>query len=318
MQPYRGKHSGPQVKQPTIVHVPEPVSEIPAVVPQKAARFHPLPLIIFLILVIFLLIGFLSPHFPETEQTEWVCDDLSATQDHIRIVFVSDIHYGFYFSESQLDKLFSQITSMRPDIVIFGGDYGNDIESSIAFFNKLAEKKLHARYKILGILGDTDTDHTDAQNNRLSDAMENASVIPLLNSVYKVDINGGSILVAGVDDPTSGSPDVKTVASKVKQSDFVIFLAHSPSILQEAQQAVDSSGKLNWFDLALFGHTHGGQIPFMGDSFGLTYGIDKHYHTGWLDENKVPILISNGLGTVRLPFRFFTPAQIHQIDLLTK
>ena len=148
--------------------------------------------------------------------------------------------------------------------------------------------------------------------------MKNASVTPLFNSVDQVRINNGSIWIAGVDDPTFGSPRVQAVASSVRQEDFVIFLAHSPAILQEAQQATDISRKLNWFDMAFFGHTHGGQIPFLGDSLGLTYGIDSHYHTGWLDENKVPILISNGLGTVRLPFRFFAPAQIHQIDLVAK
>lgn len=318
MQPYRGKHSGPQVKQITYVKPLEPVSEIPTVIPQKRIHIRPLPLIILILLIIILLFGYFAPYFPTVESTEWVLDSLPSDLERVRIVYLSDIHYGFYYSESRLDKLISQINSMYPDIVIFGGDYGQNIDSSVAFFNKLAEKTMHVRYKVLGVPGDTDTDHSEAQNKRLYDAMKNASVTPLFNSVDQVRFRNGSILIAGVDDSTFGSPNVQAVASSVRQSDFVIFVAHNPSILQEAQQAGDANGKLNWFDLALFGHTHGGQIPFLGDSFGLTYGIESHYHSGWLDENKVPILISNGVGTVRIPFRFFAPAQIHQIDLIAK
>lgn len=317
MEPYRGKHSKPQGPS-SMMQIRQPMTEPSAVVPKKKAKGRAFALIIVVLLFICILFGFFAPFFPTIEHTVWACDSLSSDVGNIRIVFVSDIHYGFFYNENRLHKLVSQINSLYPDILIFGGDYGNDIDSSVEFFNKLSEHTLHVRYKILGVFGDKDTDHSEAQNKRLSDAMKNASVTPLYNSVDQVLINNGSIWIAGVDDPTFGSPNIKSVASATRQDDFVVFVAHNPSILQEAQQTTDKNGKLNWFDLALFGHTHGGQIPFLGDSFGLTYGIDEHYQSGWLDENRVPILISNGLGTVHIPFRYFAPAQIHQIDLNIK
>lgn len=313
MQPYQGKHA-PR-KMPA--YTPTPVT---------ASRGHfrharinrkrrlLIALVVFLVLLP-LLICILEPGMLTVDRVTLRSEDLPSDVGHLRIAYVSDIHYGFFFNDGRVEDLVSRINSLNPDLVLFGGDYGADNLSAVSFFNKLAGHTVHARYKVMGVVGDTDLGESAFELNLLKDAMKNAGVIPLVNTVEPVRIGNSTVYVAGVDDPVAGTPALSSVASSVKGKDFVIFLAHNPQIISAAQSATDADGRLNWFDLALFGHTHGGQMKLFGSFLGLTEDIPDRYHGGWLTENRVNILVSNGVGTEFLPFRFFTPPQIHQIDI---
>ena len=73
-------------------------------------------------------------------------------------------------------------------------------------------------------------------------------------------------------------------------------------------------------EVALFGHTHGGQISFFGKSpfFNLKTDVGPRYMSGWLEENRAAVLISNGVGTSGAPVRLFAPPQIHLITLKSR
>ena len=120
-----------------------------------------------------------------------------------------------------------------------------------------------------------------------------------------------------VDDYYNGFPDVKGVAAQVDKEDFVIFAGHTPDFLPDALKAADRNGDGHWFDLALFGHTHGGQINLFGYTpfKNVDESLSARYMTGWHEENRAGILISNGVGTSVLPVRLFAQPQIHLITL---
>ena len=63
--------------------------------------------------------------------------DLPSDANHLRIVYVSDIHWGFWYSDADLGGLLSRINSLRPDLVLFGGDYATDNASALQFFQHL-------------------------------------------------------------------------------------------------------------------------------------------------------------------------------------
>ena len=72
--------------------------------------------------------------------------------------------------------------------------------------------------------------------------------------------------------------------------------------------------------IALFGHTHGGQVNFFGYSpfANLSPGVGSRYLSGWLEENRAAILVSNGVGTSGFPVRVFAPPQVHLITLKSR
>ena len=94
----------------------------------------------------------------------------------------------------------------------------------------------------------------------------------------------------------------------------MIFLSHSPEIIPEAINAADRNGRRQWFDLGLYGHTHGGQLAFLGQYLGISK-VEERYEQGWLRENRTDMLVSRGVGTSILPIRFLRRPQIHQITI---
>jgi len=142
-------------------------------------------------------------------------------------------------------------------------------------------------------------------------------VTGLVNSVASIKLGRNYIYVAGADDYAKGYPKVDQVASQVHEDDFVIFAGHSPNLLPAMHDARDSAGNSHWYDVALFGHTHGGQVNLFGYTpfRKLRTEMGSHYRSGWLEENRAHLLVSNGVGTEFVPLRLFASPQIHLIVL---
>ena len=201
-------------------------------------------------------------------------------------------------------------------MVLFGGDYATDHQTAIQFFQKLRSgEKIRSRYGTFGVVGETDRGESDFDLAELTEEMANADVEPLVNRSVPVHIGAARIYIAGLDDVTAGRPDLKAVSRSVSASDYVIFLSHNPSVVPDAQLAKDSSGNLGWFDLGLFGHTHGGQMLFFSSLLGISDDIPERYKGGWLKENRVDLLVSRGVGTSVYPGRLFCLPQIHYIEV---
>ena len=312
MNEYRGKHapSAPWAVAST------------AAVPVRHARHgrksrrRVKNILLVLLLLVVLAYPFIEARILTTETVSLQSDDLPADANHLRVVYLSDIHWGFWYNDGDLGRLLAKINSLRPDLVLFGGDYATDHESALVFFRHLqGMAKIHARYGVYGVPGETDCSGETQDRTVLAEAMANAGITPLFNRVEYVQVGAGRICIAGLDDVTKGSPDLKSLVSSVSSGDYVIFLSHNPAVISEAQQTRDSSGSLGWFDLGLFGHTHGGQMKFFSGLLDIAEDVPAHYLSGWFTENRVNLLVSRGVGTSVFPARLFCPPQIHLIEV---
>ena len=274
-------------------------------------------MILLIVLIAAILIWpLIEAHMLGTERVKLKAEQLPAEANNLRIVYLSDIHYGFWFSEGELNRLISKINGLRPDLVLFGGDYATDHQSAVEFFKKLKSgERIRSRYGAFGVIGETDRGESDFDLAELTETMANADVEPLVNRVVPVHIGAARIYIAGLDDVTAGKPDLKAVSRSVAASDYVIFMSHSPSVIPDAQLAKDSSGNLGWFDLGLFGHTHGGQMLFFSSLLNIADEVPERYRGGWLKENRVDLLVSRGVGTSVFPGRLFCFPQIHCIEV---
>jgi predicted MPP superfamily phosphohydrolase len=167
------------------------------------------------------------------------------------------------------------------------------------------------------VLGNHDRTIPEANMTTLRAAMQSAGVTLLVNETARVRVGSDAIYIAGVDDYGNGRPDIRGVAAQMAADDYVIFLSHSPAAIPDALKATDKDGLKGWFDLGLFGHTHGGQIALVGELLGISH-VDARYERGWLKENRADILISHGVGTSLLPIRVLRPPQLHVITVKAK
>lgn len=248
----------------------------------------------------------------ETEETTLTSADLPAGIGQLRIVYATDIHKGGLYTANRVAALISHINACNADIVLLGGDYANDSRGAVEFFQQMPA--IQARYGVYAVLGNHDRTLPEANMTTLRSVMQTAGVTALINTVSRVRIGTNDIYIAGIDDVNNGWPDLKGVASQVSASDYVIFLCHSPAIIPDALQAVDKNGRKDWFDLGLFGHTHGGQIAVLGTMLGID-GASGPYTKGWFKNNRTDLLVSRGVGTTGVPLRLFCKPQIHLITV---
>lgn len=271
-----------------------------------------LHLVIGLVILFVLSWPLLETFMLETEETTLTSADLPAGIGQLRIVYATDIHKGGLYTANRVAALISHINACNADIVLLGGDYASDSRGAVEFFRQMPA--IQARYGVYAVLGNHDRTLPEANMTTLRSVMQTAGVTALINTVSRVRIGTHDLYIAGIDDVNNGWPDLKGVASQVSASDYVIFLSHSPAIIPDALKAVDKNGRKDWFDLGLFGHTHGGQIAVLGTML-KDDGVPDQYTKGWFKHNRADLLVSRGVGTADVPLRLFCKPQIHLITV---
>ena len=277
-------------------------------------------LYIFLILlaVLILLYPLMEPRFISVEQESIVLSDLPEDIRQLRIVYVTDIHQdGFpWFSASRTASLVSRINSFNADLVLFGGDYTSDPAKTLDFFEALPS--IHSNYGAFAVFGEHDLAVTEANYSDLRNILNAKGITLLNNAAQPVRIGQKNICIAGVNFSSLSRAALGQVSASVKSEDFVILLCHTPEAIEDLFRARDYNGKDNWFDIALFGHTHGDQLAFGLPWLHIAPEVSESHRRGWIEEHRTPMLISQGIGTTGLPIRVGCPPQIHLITIRSR
>lgn len=208
---------------------------------------------------------------------------------NFRIFFISDIHRR-RINKKTIEKIKEPI-----DIIIIGGDITEKfvpLQRTIKNIRRLKKWQ----QPIYFIWGNNDY---EAQPDRLARMLRQENVIILTNSNDTIIRGNRTISILGLDCFTYGEPRLD-LAMQGAQGSFMILLTHDPEAFY-----LLSDQELQSIDIALAGHTHGGQIRIMGVGPYERGGLDKYKNT--------KILISEGYGYSSLPFRLGTNSQCHVI-----
>ncbi len=246
-------------------------------------------------------------------QLDTVVDERSFPQlpqslDGLVLAFASDIHFGPLLNQRRLQDLVNQINDMKADLILLGGDYGEDTATAIQCFE--AMPPLHARHGVYAAIGNHDRMGTALEFAHLLKAMENKQVTALYNQAVTLAINGTAMRLCSVDDVKRGNPDFTPLISSEKNKNFTIFMPHSPDALPMAEIVTDFH-----YDLVLAGHTHGGQLVMFGRSLHSSSRYGDRFRSGWMTFDGKPLLVTHGVGTSLLPIRLGAKAQVHRITL---
>ena len=241
-------------------------------------------------------------------------ENLPDNMNNLRIAYVTDIHAytGPYGSQASVDGMIHRVNTLNADLVLLGGDYSTDTEGAIRFFR--SSQAFTANQAVAGVIGETDLEN-DSRLAELQSAMLGAGVVPLINNVEAVRIGSGTLYIAGLDDCNAGTPDIAAVSSRLKESDTVILLSHSPEILPQVYSTRDKEGGVHWFDLVLCGHTHGGKARFVTLSLTSPLKTAQKYMSGVFTDNRATEIVSRGVGMTGLPVRVMCRPEIYLITL---
>ena len=229
--------------------------------------------------------------------------DVPEAFEGFRIAFVSDLHYKSLLKEQGLNNLVRLLIAQKADVLLMGGDYQEGCEYVEPLFAALSRVK--TPMGTYGVMGNNDYERC---HDEIVRTMKHYGMRVLEHEVDTLRKDGQQIIIAGVRNPFDLTHNGVSPTLALSPKDFVILLVHTPDYIEDVSVANT--------DLALAGHTHGGQVRV----FGVAPVLNSHYGNRFLtglayNTAKIPLIITNGIGTSQLPIRIGAPAEVVMITL---
>ena len=237
---------------------------------------------------------------------EWNYFDISKSdQNKIKIIQITDLHLDQLRSFHK--SIAKKINTIQPDLICITGDSVDHTEQiePLNQFLKLIEPSIQ-KYAIAG-----NAEYQGHVNlTALKSVYSKNNCELLINEHRTISIKGRDLSIIGIDDLIAGNPDFEKAVAHLKETETNIILSHCP---EYRDLIAKQSGNLN-IDIVLSGHTHGGQITFLGIAPFKPKG-SGNYLKGWYKESEPKMYVSKGIGTSMFPIRLGARAEMVEIEL---
>jgi len=237
--------------------------------------------------------------------------DLPINLSELRIVQISDLHFGSSPDKSTIIEMCYMVESLNPDIIFITGDFVNFDPNEL----KLGLEEvgnLRSKYGTYAVLGNHDHYMAPSEHTRLIDEIKNSGINLLINENVQLPINGEILNIVGVDNSGARQTfaDWDKSFSDIDKRNKTILLCHDP--INWEKNIIDKLPA----DLTLSGHTHGGQIAFslLGMNFSPAQFAYKHF-AGLYSHKDQYLYVNRGIGTSGPPMRLSMDPEITLITL---
>ncbi len=252
----------------------------------------------------------------------------------VKIAAIADLHACLpWMTAARVRSIVAATNAQKPDLVVLLGDFiathrfVAQAEDKSAWAAALAE--LEAPFGVHAVLGNHDWwEFRDVQVRRAGPtpvglALEAAGIPVYENKAVRIVKDGKAFWLAGLGDQWAffkhrdfekhwrtfgyeGVDDVDATLAQVTDAAPVIMMAHEPDVFERMPARVS---------LTLSGHTHGGQVQFMGLAPVVPSRFGRRYAYGHVEEAGRDLIVSGGLGCSGLPIRFGRPPEVPIIEL---
>ncbi len=276
-----------------------------------------------LIVLITIAAGMINASVVRIRRAEVRLTDLPPAFDGVTVLYASDIDLFGLNTPRRSGELFDRLQSLKPDILLLGGDYTS--ASLLEILNRSGEKgansdisrkartdffhyiaSFEAPLGKYAIAAPEDQDRQD-----LANTLSSADVNPLFNRRAELRRGGDVLYLAGICEE---SANLNSAGRVFDRGDCVLAVAYSPAVLPVLLTGEAGDGGA-WADLVLSGHTHGGQIRLFGRSVLPLAREELRRLSGWGYENGLPVLVTQGVGCEGVNLRLGTAPEIWLITL---
>jgi len=239
---------------------------------------------------------------------EYELELTSGGESSLRVVQFSDVHLGPNYSLEQLEKLVVKINGLQPDVIAFTGDL-MDVPSQFEDRSKISAilGKLSSKYGNYAVWGNHDRGGGGVKF--YEDIMNTSGFKLLTNESSTIELENGKVVnIIGLDEAMLGNPDIPKAYSGTSNQGMNLLILHQPDLIEDV-------GYDN-IDVALAGHSHGGQVdvPLIGPIY--TPPLAEKYTKGLYELGIHKYLyVNSGIGTTRIPVRFWNPAEISVFNI---
>ncbi len=241
----------------------------------------------------------------EVVQKDLVFPGLPKDLDGLRIVQLTDLHFGAFFGPKDVERAVGLANDWNPHLTVLTGDlitrHGDDLEGCLRILAKLRTAS--------GIYGCHGNHEHYARCEKSGVQLAARHGIRILRQENEALRFGEARLnLTGFDYQPLGKAYLRGAESLTVPGAFNLLLQHNPDVLPRAARA--------GFDLTLAGHTHGGQIniDIAGTPFNIAT-IYTPYTRGLYRLGGSALYVSSGLGTVALPVRLGAPPEVSLLRL---
>jgi predicted MPP superfamily phosphohydrolase len=220
--------------------------------------------------------------------------DLPRELDGLKIGQISDIHLGWMFTSSNLQRAIDWLNKLQPDLLALTGDFiGHDLDIDM-LRTQLAG--ITAPAGVYAVLGNHDY-WTDVA--AIEQLFKEQGIVLLRNEQRTIVVNGVPLSIVGVDCVWEAQHNVEQAFNERLPELATIVLAHEPDIADEIVRYKPL--------LQLSGHTHGGHfaLPLLGPAFLPRHGF--RYFRGLQRVGGMWLYVSRGVGG--FPLRLGCPPE---------
>lgn len=248
--------------------------------------------------------------------------NLPSSFDGLKIVQVSDIHSGSFYSKTAVKGGIEMLMAEKPDVVFFTGDLVNDETREVSDYIEVF-KNVKAPLGVYSTTGNHDYGNyrlwpsDEAKDQNFKDLIEAHKLLGwdlLMNEHRFLEVDGERIAVIGIENwgmgrfPKYGKMDLAYPGTG--DAPLKILLSHDPSHW-DAQVRPEYPD----VDLMLAGHTHGFQ-------FGIEAGDFKWSPSQWIyeqwaglyQEGNQYLYVNRGYGYIGYPGRIGILPEITVIE----
>jgi len=240
-------------------------------------------------------------------------ENLPPHLEGFRILQISDLHSD---SDDMNIDIWRHIDNLEFDMVAITGDIilGRRQFSSGPITELDPHREQFARLAAKVPTFFVEGNHESHNFPQVAALMDELGINFLRNDAVYHEFNGGIIEIIGLaDNSTLQRMRFAGFNELFNESEnFQLVLMHQPQLFD----LFNESG----INLALAGHTHGGQIrlPFVPTIYAPGQGFWPRYGAGFYRHNDAVLYVSRGLGTTYFPLRFWNRPEIAVIELRAK
>lgn len=220
--------------------------------------------------------------------------------DSLRIVAVSDMHVGYLIDKDILSMYVDKIMELKPDVILLVGDIIDyDLPPLVDQGMDEEFRRLKAPYGVYVSTGNHE--YRLNAEEKIAWLGEKTGMTLLRDEAVKIDDK--FYIIGREDDNAPLRKKLSQVMTGVDRNLPLIVMNHEPKHLEEESK--------EQIDLAVYGHTHNGQLFPYNLLIGLVYEVG----CGYKKKDNTHIYVSSGLGLAGPQYRIGTSSEIAVLNL---
>lgn len=259
-----------------------------------------------------------EPRWIEVTTVDIHVPGFASPLDGLTVAQLSDLHRGPHVTAEAVRRSVLQTNRLRADLVVLTGDF---VYRSAQYSESCAQEleALHAPLGVYAVLGNHDV---WADADEVAGNLSGVGIGVLRDAKVPLPIGGARLWLVGIEDTgyTGGSfgdfqtawqgaaDRLATLLDSIPPGENRLLLVHNPDF---TEMLPDSR-----IDLALCGHTHGGQVrvPLLGHPL-VPSCFGQRYAAGLVDGPRTRVYVNRGIGLISPPTRFNCRPEITLLHL---